>query len=77
MSRDNAREARKGFNDSVMWKQNEEKRFTEDSYLVTACAFKPSSILFDSTDTYISGNKRKRKEVDYIFIYQHCCLCLL
>ena len=30
-----------------------------------------------STQTYISSNKWKRKEADYIFILEHCCFSLL
>ena len=41
------------------------------------CAAQPSSTLSYFTRSYILGNKRKRKEADYIFIHQYCCLSLL
>ena len=35
--------------------------------LIPVCAAQPSSTLSYSTHLYILGNKRKRKEADYIF----------
>ena len=49
------------------------KSRTKDLYLAPVCTFQPSPTLSYSTHIYISGNKRKRKEADYIFIHQHCC----
>ena len=40
------------------------------------CIINIFDFLPHSTHTYILGNKRKRKEADYIFIHQHCCLSL-
>ena len=61
---------------SLMIVETEEERqkgFTENPYcLPLYVQAQQSSTLSYSTHTYISSNKKKSKEADYIFIHQHC-----
>ena len=50
-------------------------KFSQPLYVCSRSAiFNPLSL---PRHTSISGNKRKRKKADFIFIHQHCCFSLL
>ena len=57
--------------------RTKKKWFTEDSYLTCVYISAIFESLPHSTISYISGNKKKKKEADYNFVYQlFCCSSL-
>ena len=66
-------------NQGRFWpRENIEKVVHRKSVQLALCVqVQPTSASSHLTHMYILGNKRKRKEANYIFICKHCCLSLL